>query len=110
MFCKKRTDAAYCYAKARAAQERAANAGNIGAQRFFREIERRWLRRASAYEEIDRLTAVVTQLNALPKLPLCPACNALMQPNGVGCRRGSMEYHYQCAACAAEKIVIEIDT
>jgi hypothetical protein len=102
-------NAGYCYKKAHAAKARASKALSAEVRKFYLESEARWLRRAASYEHAERLAIVVARLSALPRMPFCPVCDTPMRPNGVGCRADLMEYHYECAACEAQKTIVEID-
>ena len=98
-----------CYRKAREAKARASKALSTEARKFYLEAEARWLCLAASFEHAERLADVVERLSALPKMPFCPACDTPMQPDGVGLRAGLMEYHYECATCGAQRIIVGID-
>jgi len=102
-------DSGCCYRKAREAKARASKALSSEVRKFHLEAEARWLCLAASFEHAERLAGVVARLSALPKMPFCPACDTPMQPDGVGLRAGLMEYHYECAACRAQKTIVGID-
>jgi hypothetical protein len=98
-----------CYEKAHEAKARASKALSAEVRKFYLEAEARWLCLAASFEHAERLAGVVARRSALPKMPFCPACDTPMRPDGVGRRAGLMEYHYECAACAVQKTIVEID-
>ena len=75
----------------------------------YSETEVRWAHLAACYDYADGVAAFIKTLCNLPRIPVCPTCNAPMRPNGVGSRFGMMEYHYVCATCKSKRTVIEID-
>src|SRR5262249_61263032 len=98
----------FCYERARAAGQNAADARKPADQDFWLERERQWLNFATYYEYSERLTAFIGELRSIPKQPICSACDVLMRIRRLHCRSdGSTEYHYECAACEAKQTIVD---
>jgi len=101
-------NAKFCYERALAARQRAANARKEADREFWFDRERQWLKFATYYEHSERLTAFIGEFRSTPKQPICGCCEVPMGMRQVHCRNdGSNEYNYECPACEAKQTVVE---